>query len=152
MSFTACLRCGSTDLRTPGASDPNWEGSMTLNLVCRRCGYQGIPATFDDAESYHSFRQAREALWRPGNGHDREPDALAAPRFPERARVEERPRKKDTVTRALFGLLGFVFFLAALGAFSVAVGTGNLSLLPEGFVALLFSVPLVALAARRPRP
>lgn len=117
---------------------------MTLNLVCRRCGAQGIPASFDDAASYHAFRQAREALWRPGNGHDAPVPAPAPdPR-------EQRPARRGALTRGLFGLAGFVFLLAALGALGAAARDPGA--LPLGFVALLLSVPLLAVAARRPRP
>lgn len=121
---------------------------MSLALVCRRCGYQAPPAVFDDAAAAQSFRQAREALWHPGDGHGHEQDPFAA-----RARQQPAPtRKRGALGRGLLALLGFVFVAdAVFAAWTIAVTGGSAwaALLPNLVLAVLLGVPLVVAAARR---
>lgn len=56
----ACLACASKDLRMPGLREGVVTG-LTGGLhqaVCRRCGWKGIPVSFDDEGAYQEFRDS----------------------------------------------------------------------------------------------
>lgn len=53
---TACMRCGSRDLATPGMRDGVWLGGGELQfLVCRNCNSRAPPLEFERGEDYVAF-------------------------------------------------------------------------------------------------
>lgn len=62
-ALTACMRCGSLELRGVKAS----EGAIGVAFFdlskCRECGWQGMPLEFEDEASWRAFVSAK-AGWR----------------------------------------------------------------------------------------
>lgn len=64
MTLRACMRCGSSDLRTPGSHDGFIPGSLAgySDLqdmwVCDGCGNIGVPLLFDSEKELKAFRDA----------------------------------------------------------------------------------------------
>ncbi|MES2154470.1 MAG: hypothetical protein V4510_04975 [bacterium] len=62
--FSACLRCGSLDLRMVKALDgggiPGYEFDRSH---CKACGWNGLPLEFDDEAAWKQFVEARKD-WR----------------------------------------------------------------------------------------
>ena len=59
MRISACLRCGSRNLRMLTLGDgliP--EATERLKWVCADCSWQGTPLEFDDEAAWSAFRQA----------------------------------------------------------------------------------------------
>lgn len=56
--LTACLRCGSTDLRPLTLADGlAAEGGELLKWVCNACDWQGTPLEFEAEEDLAAFRE-----------------------------------------------------------------------------------------------
>lgn len=54
---TACPDCGYLGVRMPELRDGLWPGGGELGgrIVCGRCGYQGVPVSFERREEYAAF-------------------------------------------------------------------------------------------------
>jgi C4-type Zn-finger protein len=51
----ACPKCGSTDIQMGGIREGVLYGLTSWTLVCKRCGYKGMPILFDSEEEYKKF-------------------------------------------------------------------------------------------------
>jgi hypothetical protein len=141
-TLRACLRCGTDDLAMPGVADGIAPGGEVLSWVCRACGHQGIPATFDDAEALATFSADRQALFHVKPGQPPElPKDLAYP-----------PRGRSWWFGGVAALVGFAFLSGAALLLLTAAQTGGsawLRLGPSAVIALLLGVPFMAMAARK---
>lgn len=54
MEITACPKCGSTNIHHGSMRDGLLPG-YTSKYVCKVCGYQGMPLSFDSEEKYKKF-------------------------------------------------------------------------------------------------
>ena len=67
--FTACMRCGSLELRSPKASEGGIGVAFFDLSKCRDCGWQGMPLEFDDEASWRDFVAAK-AGWQDADRAD----------------------------------------------------------------------------------
>jgi hypothetical protein len=61
MSITACINCGSQDIRSGTISDgvlPGYTDGL-VTYVCNNCNHRGLPIIFDSEEEYEAFLKAR---------------------------------------------------------------------------------------------
>ncbi|MDI6856286.1 MAG: hypothetical protein QMD21_05845 [Candidatus Thermoplasmatota archaeon] len=61
MKIRACMKCGSTNLRTRAVSEGLIPGDMlsTNKLICNDCGYIGVPIVFDSMEEQKTFSERK---------------------------------------------------------------------------------------------
>lgn len=57
--FTACMECGSLELRMVKASEGGIGVAFFDLAKCRQCGWQGMPLEFDDEASWRAFVAAK---------------------------------------------------------------------------------------------
>ena len=146
------MRCGSADLGRPSVQDgvTPGVGDVMSQWTCRTCGLTAVPVTFSDRAAYLEFKAQRAALFRPEPAPPA-PDEGPAFRVSEEDLPPPTPPGRSAATRALAGMIGFAFLVAALGmlyAAAVAGGQAWLTLGSYAFVAVLFGAPFLALARR----
>jgi transcription initiation factor TFIIIB Brf1 subunit/transcription initiation factor TFIIB len=59
--LSACMRCGSLELRSRKASEGAIGVAFFDESVCRECGWQGMPLEFEDEAAWRAFVQARKS-------------------------------------------------------------------------------------------
>ena len=62
MKITACINCGSQDIRSGTLQDgvlPGFTDGL-VTYVCSRCNHRGLPVIFDSKKKYSEFVRARQ--------------------------------------------------------------------------------------------
>ena len=67
-AVSACLRCGSTDMRPLTMEAGLVFGSETLAWVCHRCHWRGAPLQFESVTAYRAFVKGLHEEKRELNG------------------------------------------------------------------------------------
>jgi hypothetical protein len=62
MKITACINCGSQDIRSGNIGDgvlPGYTDGL-VTYVCNNCNHRGLPVIFDTEEEHREFEKIRQ--------------------------------------------------------------------------------------------
>jgi rRNA maturation protein Nop10 len=108
MAFEACPQCGSPEIHGSTMHDGSVAGyGILLQATCPRCGFQGQPLRFDDADAYLAYaRDVQEDAAAGGATSSLDPSRNEPP-APEAAEMLAiSPPRPSYVTALLLGVLG----------------------------------------------
>jgi transcription elongation factor Elf1 len=117
VKITACPNCGSKDIKMGSLGDGVLYGIGSWKLVCKNCGYQGAPLSFNSVEEYLKYynklhpNQKKSSIIKKEITEDNKNNQKEKEQVIKTEELEEKGRWRVFLISVVFSILLTILFM-----------------------------------------